>query len=127
MTVLGEYRKWLGQQGETEAVEYLKKKGYRIIKRNFRLGKGEIDIIARDGRTLVFVEVKTKAREGFGEPEDRVTIKKQHQIGKVALGYLQKEVKKEVDCRFDVVTVDQTTDSIKICHYEDAFWLKLPR
>lgn len=123
MTSQGRYRKWLGQDGEDEAVHYLEKKGYRILKRNFRLGRGEIDIIAKDGKVLVFIEVKTKAREGFGEPEDRVTFKKQQQIGKVALGYLQKEVNRETDCRFDVITVDRTGDSTEIGHFEDAFWL----
>ena len=117
------YRQRVGKQGEDEAVHYLESQGYQILERNFRVNRGEIDIVARDGDTLVFVEVKTKIRGGFGEPEDRVDRRKQVQLGKVALGYLQEKRVENRDCRFDVVAVTKEAQETKIRHIEDAFWL----
>ena len=73
-----------GREGERIAVDYLTEKGYRILRRNYRFGRGEIDIIAQDGTELVFVEVKTRRTSAFGEPEEAVTPKKQSQIRTVA-------------------------------------------
>ena len=117
------YRQRVGRSGEEDAVRYLKQKGYRILARNFRTEDGEIDAVAEDGDVLVFVEVKTNVRGGFGEPEDRVDLKKQVRIGRVAMGYLQAEGLEDVDCRFDVVTVTRTRGRTAIRHIEDAFWL----
>ncbi len=119
----GRYRKRIGQEGETEAVEYLTEKGYTVLERNYRGERGEIDIILKDGGTLVFVEVKTKRRGGFGEPEDWVDEKKQNQIGKVAMRYLQDQNLDEIDCRFDVVTVSYDHEKKRIKHIKNAFWL----
>jgi putative endonuclease len=124
MNKIGEYRKKLGGSGEEEAVRFLEKKGYRILEKNFKYGKGEIDIIAMDNNTLVFVEVKTKFSEGYGEPEEWVTRRKQAQIGRVAMGYLQKKSIKDMDCRFDVVSIVKMKEKAnEIRHIEDAFWL----
>ena len=120
----GQYRKRIGKEGETEAVEYLIKNGYVILERNYRAERGEIDVVVRDGKTLVFVEVKTKRRNGFGEPEDWVDEKKQSQIGKVAMRYLQDQNLDEIDCRFDVVTVSYDNEKKKIKHIKNAFWLE---
>ncbi len=120
----GLYRKRIGQEGETEAVAYLIKKGYAILERNYRAGRGEIDIVVKDGETLVFVEVKTKRQDRFGEPEDWVDEKKQIQIGKVATQYLQDQNLDDVDCRFDVVAIDYTKGKKKIKHIKNAFWLE---
>jgi len=117
------YKQRVGRKGEDEAVQYLESKGYQILERNFRVNRGEIDIIAKDGDTLVFVEVKTKIRGGFGEPEDRVDRRKQVQLGKVAMGYLQEKMLEDVDCRFDVVAVTKIGGETTIRHIEDAFWL----
>jgi len=119
----GHYRKRVGKDGETEAVGYLQAKGYTILERNYRAERGEIDIVIRDGETLVFVEVKTKHQNGFGEPEDWVDQKKQTQIGKVAMLYLQDKNLEGVDCRFDVVTIVYENGKKKIRHIQDAFWL----
>lgn len=124
MNKRGVYRQRIGRRGEADAVEYLEREGYFILERNFRAERGEIDIIAKDGNTLVFVEVKTRVRGGFGEPEEWVNQKKQTQIGKVAMGYLQEKRLEDVDCRFDVVAVTKMGEKTRIRHIEDAFWLR---
>ena len=118
----GQYRKRVGSEGEQLACEYLQSQGYEILARNYRACNGEIDIIARQGKTLVFVEVKTRQRGGFGEPEEWVDERKQRQIGKVASLYLHNQRLEEMDCRFDVVAVDRMTRPV-IRHIQDAFWL----
>jgi len=116
------YKQKIGKMGEDTAVRFLLKKGYEILERNFRFRRGEIDIIAKKQGEIVFVEVKTTMKGGFGEPEDRVGSKKQYQIGQVAKGYLYSKEIYDVDCRFDVITV---TGSNKVLHHiKDAFWLK---
>lgn len=120
----GTYRKRIGKKGEDQAVHYLKQKGYRILERNFRAERGEIDIIALDQDTLVFVEVKTKRHDHFGEPETWVNLKKQAQIGKIAQAYLQQRGIVDMDCRFDVIGVVFENQSSEIRHIQDAFWLE---
>lgn len=117
-------RKRIGRWGESLAERYLKEKGFTVLERNFRAHRGEIDLIAKDGETLVFVEVKTKTREGFGEPEDWIDEKKQDQIGKVAMGYLMEKGIEQTDCRFDVVGIIKIGSRTEIRHIEDAFWLE---
>jgi len=87
------------------AVRYLKRKKYRILKRNFRFLRGEIDIIALDQDCLVFVEVKMRADAMFGFPEEFVSLPKQNQIRKVAEGYLMLTSNEEKHCRFDVIAI----------------------
>ena len=106
------------------ATKTLVKKGYKIIERNYRYGRGEIDIIAidPDSDCTVFVEVKARRNLEFGEPEYAITKAKQKQIRKIAELYLFEKNIKELDCRFDVVTVLYGgTDNIIINHYENAF------
>jgi putative endonuclease len=119
----GGYRKKTGNEGEADARMFLEQKGFRIVERNWRCGRGEIDLIAKDGDVLVFIEVKTKKHGSCGEPEDWISKRKQNQIGRLALGYLQKKNLADVECRFDVVTVDRTGSSPVINHIEDAFWV----
>ena len=78
----------LGRSGEEAAVRYLEKRRYTIVERGFRMLRGEIDIIARDGPTIVFVEVKTRRGLGFGPPAASVTPAKQRQIRRIAQAYL---------------------------------------
>ena len=115
--------KRIGNWGEETAVGLLKKKGYEILERNFRGERGEIDIIARDNETLVFVEVKTRLQKAFGNPEDAVNLRKQAQIGKIAMIYLTEKELQEKDCRFDVVAISKIGTKTEIRHIEDAFWL----
>ncbi len=111
------FNKLKGDFGEEKAAKYLKKQKYRIIKRNFKNKVGEIDIIARQGKTVVFVEVKTRTDEKFGFAAEAVDLKKQQKIKNVALLYAQKE---NIDnMRFDVIEVYLKEDRIN--HIVDAF------
>ena len=99
------WRQRSGQQGEQIAVDYLKKIGYQIEQRNFRCRQGEIDIIARDDATLVFIEVKTKSKTTFGAPQAMVTYTKQCTITRVAMYYVQQHRVMNTALRFDVIAI----------------------
>ena len=94
-----------GKHGEELAVRYLEEQGYAIIERNYRLRIGEIDIIARDGEVLVFIEVKTRRSNRFGSPFEAVDFRKQQQIIRVARMYLARHGCENCAVRFDVVAV----------------------
>ena len=94
----------LGNRGENAAALYLQRLGYKILIRNFRCDLGEIDIIAREGRTLVFVEVKTRLYDD-PTPEEQVNATKQHQITKAAKWYLSRYGIPQPPARFDGVAV----------------------
>lgn len=110
-----------GKIGEAIAVKFLSDKGYKILRRNYRYGHGEIDIIAMDGDILVFVEVKTRASDKFGLPEDSVTVKKREQLKKIASAFLQLNEIKFSECRFDVVSIMLKGKNTQINHIENAF------
>jgi putative endonuclease len=95
----------LGLAGEQLAAEHLCRCGYTILHRNYRTRSGEIDIIARHGQTVVFIEVKTRKNELFGSPAAAVTVRKQAQISRVAQEFLQREGLVACPARFDVVSV----------------------
>jgi putative endonuclease len=95
----------LGKLGEDLAISYLEKKGYQIKERNFRVRAGEVDIVAVDHDVLVFVEVKARSGAGFGTPAEAVTLRKQQQIAKAALFYINKHDLHTSEARFDVVSV----------------------
>jgi putative endonuclease len=101
-------RQRFGQSSESLAARYLKKAGYTIIERNHRNRMGEIDIIARDGGTLVFVEVKARRSTRFGGPKHAVTRQKQLHLSRAALLYLKETEQFGQPARFDVVAL--TTD-----------------
>ncbi|MFQ6108072.1 MAG: YraN family protein [Candidatus Aminicenantales bacterium] len=112
----------LGRNGEEAAISYLKRKKYQIVTRGFRLFRGEIDIIAHDKSTLVFIEVKTRRSLEFGPPEESVTAAKQKQIRKIAQGFLALHGIKDVECRFDVLSLIETgKNEFSIHHIENAF------
>ena len=118
----------LGQEGEQLAAAYLLKEGYSILERNYRYHRNEIDIIARHGQMLCFVEVKTRISSAKGDPAEAVTLKKQQEIIKGARAYLALSRQLECDCRFDVVAIrvqdldGKRISSFAIDHYPDAFW-----
>jgi putative endonuclease len=116
-----EERELLGERGENLAAKHLRNKGYKILARNFRCAVGEIDIIARDGKTLVFVEVKTRAYND-PTPEDQVNAGKQHQLTKAGKFYLSRYGLPQPPARFDVVAIvwPQAKDAI-IRHIPNAF------
>jgi len=99
-------RQLVGKLGETKAGEYLVRNGYQIIEKNFRTRYGEIDIIAKDGNDLVFVEVRSRSTKSFGAPEESITAKKQLKIKNLAQYYLQVHNLNRVNCRFDVVVIN---------------------
>ncbi|MEA1964278.1 MAG: YraN family protein [Candidatus Aerophobetes bacterium] len=108
-------RKELGKRGENSAVKFLKGKGYEIIERNYRCPVGEVDIVAKDKRTLVFVEVKTRTSTNFGLPEEAISYRKRQHLSRIASFYLVYHKIKEANCRFDVVSV-LMSDKIKDIH-----------
>jgi putative endonuclease len=94
----------MGPRGENVAAKYLRNEGYKIIERNFRCAMGEIDIVARDGKTLVFCEVKTRVADD-PTPEDQVNGFKRHQLTKAAKFYLARYGIPQPPARFDVVAI----------------------
>ena len=95
----------LGAWGERVACALLRRDGWSILERGYRLGRREIDVIARRGSLLAFVEVKTRSTDRFGPPAEAVTWRKRREIETVALDYLARHVRDDVDVRFDVVSV----------------------
>ncbi len=121
-SVDGKQKAQIGRKGEEIALHFLRKKRYQILERRFRVLKGEIDIIAMDRKTLVFIEVKTRTGDLYGRPEESVTPAKQNQIRKLALGYLNGRQAGSTGCRFDVVSVRIRGDGKpRIEHFKDAF------
>ena len=102
---MGINRRVIGEQGEDLAVKALKECGYKILERNFRCRFGEIDIIARDEETTVFIEVKARNNNKFGLAEEAVDYRKQQKIRQVAEFYLLINDNPARDCRFDVCCV----------------------
>ncbi len=98
-------RQTLGRKGEDRACRFLAGKGYRILDRNYRTAGGEIDIIARDGAVLVFVEVKTRGSRRYGHPFEAITFHKQRRLTRVALEYISRNSLHEQQARFDVVGI----------------------
>ena len=103
---------------EQLAAEYLEQKGYRVLERNYYTRAGEIDLIARDGRYLVFVEVKYRKNDGEGHPLEAVDSRKQGRIRRAAQAYLYvHHLPQDTPCRFDVVGILGET----VLHVEDGF------
>ncbi len=116
--------KTLGQRGEAAAVRYLKRLGYTIIERGSHIRRGEIDLIAVDGRTVVFVEVKTRSSHDAGHPADAVDDRKQDRLTRMALIYLKRHGLMDCSARFDVVAITWPTPASgrpTIEHYKNAF------
>ena len=109
--------KIIGAKGENLAINFLEKKGYKILQQNYVNTIGEIDIIAENKGVLVFIEVKYRASAKFGLPREAVTPHKQNKIRNVALGYIKLHNCFDKPVRFDVVEVLDGN----ITHIEDAF------
>ncbi|MFC2095023.1 YraN family protein [Candidatus Bipolaricaulota bacterium] len=105
-----------GDESEDKACHFLQEQGFRIVARNWRTRTGEVDIVARDGGTLVFVEVKARSGGGFGGPEAAVDRSKQRRIISAALSFME-VTECELPTRFDVVAIRPG----KLYHYRDAF------
>lgn len=119
----------LGEAGEKVAAKYLKKRGYKILEFNFSNDKGrrmgEIDVIAKDGNTIVFVEVKTRSLSPRNDvlPEESIGTKKLHRLNKIANFYLRKNNLLNSDYRFDAISVwvDKKDRKSKIKHMKSIF------
>ena len=96
----------LGKRGEDIAVDYLKRRGYKIIERNYRSRLGEIDIVAAHRSFTVFIEVKTRTGDDFGFPQESVDERKQRRMVRVAQTYIKHRRLKDANYRFDVVSID---------------------
>jgi putative endonuclease len=103
------------------ARRFLEDRGLTILETNYRFGRGEIDIIARDGEDLVFCEVKARWNDRYGPPEYAVTPKKQQQLRKVAEGYLLERGIRDQACRFDVVAIQVMGGKSEIHYLRNAF------
>ena len=110
----------LGKKGEELAVEFLLKKGYKIVSRNFKFQKTEVDIIARKGKTLAIIEVKTRSTPDFGDPQEFVKAKQIQNLVK-AVDYFVDEHDLDVDVRFDIVAIIKNKAGTRLEHLEDAF------
>ncbi len=117
-------RQSLGAAGERAAEEALRSAGMTILDRRFRRRRGEIDLVARDGELLVFVEVKSRRGGGYGRPAEAVTATKRARLARTALAWLQRHDALERVCRFDVVEVEVLGDGRqRVHHLPDAFRL----
>ena len=112
--------KILGNEGEEEATQYLIKNGYKIIERKFLCKRGEIDIIAKDKNTIVFIEVKTRKSIKYGLPAEAVDENKQKHIYKAAEYYLYKNKLEKEYVRIDVIEIYYKNDICKINHIKKA-------
>lgn len=111
-----------GRSAEVLAVQWLQKKGYRILERNLRLGGGELDLIAQHHDTLVFIEVKGRRTDQYGGAAYAIDDRKKRQIIKLASYYLSQHGLSNQLCRFDVILITGTDrDSPKLTHLEQAF------
>lgn len=110
-----------GDKGEEAAARFLRKRGLKVLERNWRFRQWELDIICRDGDTLVFVEVKTRKTGGMGTPADALDHKKQARLVKAASHYLSRNDAWDEPCRFDFVAVLDSGASMDVEHIENAF------
>lgn len=112
-----------GEKGESQAVLFLKRSGYRILEQNYRTRLGEIDIIAKEGGAIVFVEVKARRSKRYGHPKWAITLKKQRNLSMVALQYLKSTNQMESKARFDVLTIQSDGGAQQVEIVRNAFEL----
>jgi putative endonuclease len=116
------HRQTLGKIGEDLAVAELTRRGYTILERRYRTRHGEIDIVAEDRGTIVFVEVKARATREFGTAAEAITPYKQRRLASMASEYLARQQVTDRPCRFDVVAIDEAeSDTASITLYVGAF------
>lgn len=114
-------RQILGRDGERIAENYLAKKGYRLVERNYRCPLGELDLIALDRKVVVFIEVKTRVDDSFGPPLESVNPRKQKKMIGAAQYFISQHRLQNRDARFDVVGISFSGDEPVIEHIENAF------
>ncbi|MFN2588362.1 MAG: YraN family protein [Actinomycetota bacterium] len=114
-------RSLLGRDGEAAACELYRRLGFEIVDRNYRAGRGEIDLVARRGDTIAFCEVKTRRTDRWGLPAEAVGSAKQAQLRRLAAAWLADRKPGFVEVRFDVVSVIVRGDTLEVSHVVDAF------
>jgi putative endonuclease len=117
------WRRWFGNRSERAAARFLRRLGYRIVARNYSCPYGELDLVALDGRCLVFVEVRSTERTDTAIPAASVDDAKQRRLTQLALHFLQKHDLLNQSARFDVLALSWPPDSVEplIEHYPNAF------
>jgi len=117
-----EARRAQGDAAEDRACRHLDRSGFTIVERNFRTPGGEIDIVARKGDVLVFVEVRSREVPGFGTPEESVTLAKRRRIVAAARQYLSKVLPSSWrEARFDVIAIEGSGEAVVLRHFPAAF------
>ncbi len=116
-------RRRLGDLGERIACDFLKKKGYKILAKNYRIKRGEIDIVAEKGSAIVFVEVKTRKKRNHGEPKEAVNMLKKKRLINAACFYLTRNNLWHRPIRFDVIGIIIEDKRITLDHDKDVFSL----
>ena len=111
----------LGKKGEQTACDFLKEKNWEILEKNWRTGRAEVDIIAKDRHVLVFVEVKTRTNDVFEKPEEAVSTKKRRLMIRAAIDYMYK-TKHDGAIRFDIIGIILKNERHFIEHISDAFF-----
>lgn len=111
----------LGKTGEDLACRELARRGYAILARRYRTRMGEIDIVARDGTTVVFVEVKTRDGHEYGDAAEAVTARKRRRVSQIALDYVMRHRLSTAPCRFDVVSIHVDSGRPVIEVFQNAF------
>ena len=119
--MMRESTKDVGQEGEDIAFSYIRQQGYRVVDRNYRCPYGEVDLIAKDGETFVFIEVKSRQSTLFGQPEEAVDFKKRKKLSTVALWYLEEKKINDYRARFDVISILLSKQPPEIKLFRDAF------
>ena len=113
----------LGREGERIAERFLKKKGYKLVERNYRCAAGELDLIVLDQRVIVFVEVKTRTGMGYGTPLEAVEARKQQKMIYAAQFFLNAKKLSQREARFDVIGISWPGTEPQVEHIENAFEL----
>jgi putative endonuclease len=116
----------LGKEGEDLALKKVEGLGYKCVARNYRCALGELDLVARDGETLVFIEIKTRKGKSLDYAKEAVHARKQRQMSKVALAYMKKNGCEDAKARFDVVVIHQKGLDNEIEVIRNAFDLAYP-
>ena len=123
---MSKHRKSLGKKGEELAASFLQERQkYRILQRNYRCVFGEVDIVAKDRDVLTFIEVRTRKSEDYGNPKESITKRKQDQLSKVALEFINKYDAHHMKARFDVVAVYLLSQKERVELIKDAFELTI--
>lgn len=120
-------RAGLGRKGEKYAERFLRRRRYRTVTRNYRCPAGEIDLIALDGQTIVFIEVKTRRSREHADPQDAVNPGKQRRLWRSAQFFLQQTGSQDRPCRFDILAITLNAETkMEVEHIPDAFTFRAP-